>query len=612
MFRRIKNWRSSKKWRYSFETDEQSDFPYPGSQSSVKSKDVPEQKVVYLFPASIKKMGGNKWGYINSKGKFHLLPIYEHVGDFQDNGLAIVRVNNLSGVIDVNGYFIVKPKYEEIHLFSEGRATVRDGGGFKVIDESGKEITAKDYAFIGDYKEGRAVIAGKEENGDYLYGYLNKRGKEVLPLIYEFAGDFCGGKSIVRLKGNSYALISLTGKVLYKYPYAFVGHYGEGLLAFQTNQGGPFGYMNESGHTVIEPKFANAQSFHGDRAIVSMSEKNKTGYGLIDRQGRFIIKPHYSILLDLGKERIALGKAVDPERPFAGSKYAIGDKNGHILTGFLYNSVSKYENGRASAYDDQSTFFIDESGKRILNLPTVSGSGELRMDKTLIQGKIDFRLLYFDQKGKKVQQDSTVIALTSSFAVIEKKYKPNKDFLIYYPEIIGIGNQETLAKVNQSLKDLAGIKETPVYLQLESNYMGDFEVAFFQKRLLVMEITGYNYSFGTVPGMPVKKYAHIDLITGEFYHLKDLFIPGSQYVKMISELIGNQMITGKKDSYVFPGSYKGIQSDQPFFISAEGLNVYFSPHEIIPQESCCLTFHVPFTDVLKIVNQRGSFWESFH
>lgn len=74
-------------------------------------------RMVYLFPAEVKEIGGSKWGYINEKGNFVLLPKFEMAHDFQENGLAIVQLNNLTGIINSDGYFIVKPKYDTITLF---------------------------------------------------------------------------------------------------------------------------------------------------------------------------------------------------------------------------------------------------------------------------------------------------------------------------------------------------------------------------------------------------------------------------------------------------------------------------------------------------------------
>ncbi|WHY01649.1 WG repeat-containing protein [Neobacillus sp. DY30] len=563
-------------------------------------------RMVYLYPAGVKGIGGRKWGYINDKGKFVLPPKYEMAHDFQENGLAIIQLNNLTGIINNEGYLIVKPKYETISPFSEGRATAIDDKGFKVLDESGKEITSKAYSFIGDYKEGRAVVASTNENGEYLYGYLNKRGNEVIPLSFESASDFQDGKALVKMKEGSYALIDLTGKVLSSYSHPFVDDYGEGLLAFRKNNHGKWGYMDETGKVLIEPQFTGTQPFVEEKAIVEVEHNH---YGLIDRQGKFIIKPNYNRLLNLEENRYALGKAQDPGRPYIFQKYAIADSNGHTYTGFIYNGVSNFKDGIASAYNDERTFFIDKRGQRLDHLPKVQGSGSLAFDKSLIKGDIDLRILYFDRKGKLIWKQNTIIPLNNDYSVSENKFKPNKDYLVYYPQVKGIENQEN---VNQTLKDLSGVKPIPQHTQLESSYAGDFDVSFYKNNLVVIEINGYDYPFGAAHGMPVKKYAHIKLNSGRFFQLKDLFKLEVDYVKEISEIIREQIKNDEQYSYVFPENYKGIKADQPYFISEGALNVYFEPYEIAPYAAGFPTFTIPFHDIRRIINYDGDFWRSFH
>lgn len=574
-------------------------------------RDYTNERTSYLFPVSLKVVGGSKWGYIDSKGKWVIKPIYEQAGDFQE-GVAIVRLKGLSGVIDSKGYFIVKPKYDTIHSFSEGRATVIDQHGFKTIDESGKELTTKAYSFMGDYKEGRVLFSVTDEKGKNLYGFLNRRGKEVIPASYLSASDFQDGRSVVKLKDGTYALINLTGKILQKYDFAYVGLYGEGLLPFQKSSGGMYGFINEQGKIIIEPRFRWVQPFQGGSAIVTISDGNHDLSGLIDKKGQFILKPNYHKIIHLGEDRLAIGKAVDPEKPYIGEIYALGDTNGHILTGFIFNRIGQYENGAASAANDQFTFFIDKKGRRMNTLPIVKGNGELHVEKTLIKGEIDFRLQYFKKDGELIWRQNAVIPLNEPYSVSEQKYKPNKDFLIYYPQINGMVDRKTQERINQLLKDLAGIKETPAHLQLESNYMGDFEVTFYRKNLVVIEITGYNYPFGAAHGMPVKKYIHLDLKTGDIFSLNDLFKPGSPYIKVLSERIGNQIKDNPKYTYVFPGSYKGIQVDQPFFISEDGLNLYFGPYEIAPYTAGFPAFTIPLEELTDIIDRNGSFWRSFH
>ncbi|PLS05767.1 WG repeat-containing protein [Neobacillus cucumis] len=567
-----------------------------------------ELRAVYLFPAAIREIGGTKWGYINAKGFFKLPPIYDKAEDFQDNDLAVVGLLDKAGIINEKGYFIVSPKYDTIEPFSEGRSIVNDGEGFKVIDESGKEITERAYSVIGtEYKEGRVEAAETDEQGNYQYGYLNKRGKVVIATIYESASEFTEGKAVVKSKGGQYQLIDLTGKVLHTYPYAWVGNYGENLLSFKKSNDGKYGYIDVKGHIVIEPKFTNADRFIDGRAIVSIEINRNEKYGIIHSKGLFVLKANYNQILYLGEKRYAIGKEIDPKQACMRSVFAVSDHEGRILSGFIFREIGLFHDGIASVSDDQHTYFIDNQGHKLNHLPQVSGSGSLSFDKTLIKGDIDHRLIYFNQNNQLIWEQTNILTLNSKYAVAEHKYKPNYDYLVYYPEIKGMDHP---AQVNKILKEMAGVKQVPS-TPLEFNYTGDYEITYFRKNLLVMELVGYNYPFCAAHGMPIKKYAHINLKTGRVYQLKDLFKSGSLYVKVISDFIEKQIKSNDQYSYIFPNEFHGIQANQPFFIDEKGLNVFFNPYDIAPYAAGFPTFTIPFGELKAFLDVNGEFWRAF-
>jgi hypothetical protein len=584
-------------------------FWYP--TSTLKGATSFRVKGIDLFPASIKEIGGKRWGYINHKGNFVTPVKYEDAQDFQPNGLAAVQTKDEFGLINQFGQFIVHPQYSFINPFSESRAVVMDAKGFKVINERGKVLTSKAYSYISNYQNGRALFAGTAEDGRYLYGFLNKQGKEVIPLKYESATDFIGGKAVVKVAEGKYDLIDLNGKTLGSFSNAFVGALSEGLMAFQHEAGGKFGYLNEKGEVVIEPSFTGAQAFKSGRAVVNTDE-TFFKYGLIDHTGKYIIEPIYNDILLIGENRIALGKAIDEKIPFAGSKYSIADLNGRILTEFKYVNVMDYKNGYASASDTKNTFFIDKNGQIAPNLPIAKGNGTLSMEGALIKGNIDMRLRYYNPKGTLVWSQNQIIPLNNRFRVIEKKYNPNKDYLVYYPEIQGMRFEAMQKKVNQKLAHLSEVKEIDPNKQLEYSYNGDYEVYFFKNRLVELEMNGYNFPFGAAHGMPKKVYAHVDLESGVFYQLKDLFKPDSSYVEVLSGIIGEQIKNDPQYSYVFPNTYKGIAPDHPFYIDANNLYIYFTPYDIAPYAAGFPTFTIPFSEIDQIINKDGAFWRAFH
>ncbi|PRR77787.1 hypothetical protein CLLI_21750 [Clostridium liquoris] len=346
--------------------------------------------------------------------------------------------------------------------------------------------------------------------------------------------------------------------------------------------------------------------------MVNISEDYTNQYGIIDKKGNYILKPQYNEIKPLGENMVAIGKIIDAEKPYRGSKYAIGDMNGNILTDFIYYNVSNYKNGLASANDDKNTFFIDKSGNIVKNLPIVKGSGTLDLEGDLIKAYVDFRISYLTRDGKVIWEQNKIIPLNNQYSVIEEKYKPNRDYLVYYPELQGMEGKAEEKKANEKLKELSKVKPIDSNANLDYNYVGDFSVEFFKKQLLVLKLYGYEYHFGAAHGMPSEIYPHIDLVSGTFYQLKDLFKQGSDYVKVISEIIGEQIKNNKEYSYVFPDAYKGIKEDQPFYVKEYALYIYFYPYDIAPYVAGFPTFKIPYTEIMNIIDTKGDFWGSFH
>lgn len=568
---------------------------------------------VSLYPAALKTVDGTRWGYIDNQGSFVIEPQYDNAMDFQDNGLAIVEKGDRSGIINRFGKYVVPPKYSSIMPYSEGRATVIDDEGSKVIDESGKMITAKAYSFVGTYQEGRALFSGTDPQGKYLYGYLDRQGKEIIPLQYESGNDFKDGKALVKVQENQFALIGLNGEILHTYNYGTVSDLGDGLFSFQQDYNSRYGYIDINGNVVLQPQYTAAMPFSEERAVVNISADIANRYGLIDKKGSFIINPQYNDINQLGENRAAVGKALDEQQPYLGSKYAIADTvTGAFLTDFIYTDVMEYTDGYASAANDKKTFFIGKSGNIAKSLPIVSGSGTLSFVGELIKANVDLRTYYLDRTGKVVWQPNYIIPLNSQYKVIEEKFKPNKDYLVYYPKVSGMKSGTAQKSVNSKLKKLSQVKPADSKTQLDYSYTGDFSVEFFKKDLLVLKLDGYQFPFGAAHGMPTEIYPHVDLVSGKLYQLKDLFKPGSNYVKVLSDIIGNQIKNDPQYSYVFPDTYKGIKEDQPFYVKEDALYIYFTPYEIAPYAAGFPTFRIPYAEIMPIINTESAFWKSFH
>ncbi|MNB75071.1 KWG Leptospira [compost metagenome] len=572
-----------------------------------------EPRAAMPHPAPFRLAEGTLWGYIADNGRTVIEPHYEYAEEFQPNGLAVVQRNGMAGLIDHTGRETVKPSFNYIGTFSEGSAPASDSKGYLLINEKGKPLTGRRYEYLNGLKDGRALFSRQIAEGKTRYGYLDREGREAIPPVYEDANEFSGCRALVKLQDNEFALIDTEGTVLHTYHFPYVGTPGDGLLPYQETENGRYGYIREDGSPAIAPQFTSALPFFEGRAVVNTAENFENGYGLIDASGRFIVQPGYEQIEQLGENVIALGVPLDPAQTYRGTVFSIANaETGAVLNAHPLRGVDRYSQGFASVYDEHETYMIDKTGRRAPGMPVVPGTGNLSFSGRLIRANVDQRTSYYNRDGVLVWSENTLITLRPPYAVQEIKFRPNFDYLVYYPVVKGIANPTVMESVNKRLKELSLPDSGTPAGERTSSYTGDFSVSFFRKNLLQLELQGYNYPFGAAHGMPTRIYTKIDLRSGVFYQLKDLFKPSVDYTGTLSDIVARQIKSDPQYSYVFPDAFKGIAPDQPFFVDADALYLYFNPYDIAPYAAGFPTFRIPFAQIMGLINTDGAFWRSFH
>lgn len=568
---------------------------------------------INLFPASIYENSQEKWGYINSKGDFVIKPVYSRTEDFNDNGLALVWDDDKLGIIDRDGKPIIQEKFDYIYPFSEGIAIAENEAGFKAINEKG-QIVFEANSFIGSFKDGRALFSQEGRDGKYLYGYIDKLGEIIIQPKYENAEDFVDGKALVKLGDNNYELIDKTGEALTSFKYYYAAAMGEGLITFREKSEDKLGYIDENGKAIIPPSFDYADAFNNGVAVVSINAENSAvKYGLINNKGEYIIEPEYNDIKNLGEGSFGLGIPIDIDWTYAGSKYAIANSKGEILTDFIYYEVSNFKDGLASVNDRVATFFITNEGKKSDIIKAVDGIGELTFFGDVIKANIDNRLYYMSKQGEVLWKVSNNYKITQEISINEVKFRPNINVLIYYPEIIGVSDKVIQDELNLKLKENFIFEEHYSIREeddLDYNFQTDFNIKYYNKDLLNIEKTGYNYPFGAAHGMPIKSYSHIDLKTGNLYTLKDLFKSDMDYKERINSIVKNK-IDSRPDDYS-PEAFQGINEEQTFIITKDLLVIYFTPYEIAAYATGFPEFEIPYQDIMDIIETNGELWNSFN
>lgn len=211
-----------------------------GEGTSAGAIDLAGKMVIPLFDGDLGffsnglcvKGYAGKWGYTDKKNK-EIIPLkWDAASDFSE-GLASVGSNSgiingeiKWGYVDKTGKLVVPCEFSKTNPFSEGFAVVDmsvekgDNPTKKLvfIDQTGKRLNQEIYVEANPFKSGFAAVA-KIENGQYKWGFINKKGKLVIPFAHQTAGGYNSEFSFSEgLCPTGKGYIDTTGKLVISYP----------------------------------------------------------------------------------------------------------------------------------------------------------------------------------------------------------------------------------------------------------------------------------------------------------------------------------------------------------------------------------------------------------
>lgn len=234
---------------------------------------------------------GKKWGVMDSAGEWVYECTYDYAGPVINNDMyflttskdsriynkakvaqAILEEQNIStkaideGVVPIckNGIWTfydyvreenILDRYDNVSCFINGKAAVKNGGTWRIIDKSGKDVCDKKFDDVKLLGSGEYAF-----NGIMIAAYAGKYG------IYDESGkskcDFTA-KDMDICMGGKIAYMDSTGK---------------------------WGFIDNDGKIVIEPKFDEAKSFSNGLAAVKLGDN----WGFINERGELVIDYKYS------------------------------------------------------------------------------------------------------------------------------------------------------------------------------------------------------------------------------------------------------------------------------------------------------------------------------
>lgn len=276
-----------------------------------------------------------------------------------DTKNLLVKGNDKIGIVDKNGYVVVKPGvYNVAFLPSDGIIPVlkTDKTGFQVnyISETGKLLLKKwtPSVCISPFENGVAVICN--DSHQYL---INNSGKQI-SAVYEFILPQNNGCHLVK-GANGYGIISSSGEELVQPEWNLILPDNNKLYCARKDADGLYGYIDNNGQYIIYPVYSEARSFDNKYGCV----KNHNGWGVIDTAGQSIIPCMWEDVMNVSKHH-DVGCWVKQD-----GKWSFIHKITHRpIFNNTYVGVQNFaENGLAITYSSENLFgCIDKQGNTVL------------------------------------------------------------------------------------------------------------------------------------------------------------------------------------------------------------------------------------------------------
>lgn len=180
---------------------------------------------------------------------------------------------------------------------------------------------------------------------------------------------------------------------------------------------------------------------------------------------------------------------------------------------------------------------------------------------------------------------------------------PKKE--VIYPQVVNLRNQRLERYINQNI-----VQQTQKLIDTQvgdmpstvAEMLGTFEIKNNQRDVLSVSLSNYTYHEHAAHGMTYIKSLTFDLQKETLVPFKDLFKPGSDYIKRLTALIHEQI---KKRNIFLLGDFTSIKPDQDFYIADKTLVIYFQLYDITPYAFGFPMFPISVYELMDIIDESG-------
>ncbi|HPO77056.1 MAG TPA: RsiV family protein [Thermoclostridium caenicola] len=317
----------------------------------------------------------------------------------------------------------------------------------------------------------------------------------------------------------------------------------------------------------------------------------------------------------------AVGEKI-PEDVFVSSTYAnysrkaLFSKDLKKHTEWIYLELDNFDANYTCASDGTKIIYLDAQLNPATDLPQFEGRGLMLADGSLLRGKINGQLTVADRQGNILVRDEKLTLLGNGVTARSVTRYPHDYTTVMYPVLDGLEDVWIEDQLNRFIREQA-----ESYVSFDGTYAEEdhyfFPITDIQcsvniiKNLLHIELSVDEYWIGAAhPGYDWSN-EYISLIDGRRYAIDDLFKSPDEARQRLCEKVNDQIAELAEEFYDF---YDKVVPEQiqRFHLEDDGLTIYFAQYEIAPYAAGMPMFHIPYSEIMDLIDTEGNFWKAFN
>lgn len=181
----------------------------------------------------------------------------------------------------------------------------------------------------------------------------------------------------------------------------------------------------------------------------------------------------------------------------------------------------------------------------------------------------------------------------------------NNMVTVDYPMVKGLDSPSAQHRINRSIISAVDMlmRDQGYYTEQKLEMLGWYEIKTNERGILSLTIGNYAFVYPSAHGLTIVKGLTFDTDSGEAIELKDLFRPGADYVKVLSDIVEQQI---KEREIGLLDKFEGIRPDQDFYIADKSLVLFFQLYEITPYYMGLQYFPISVYQIQDIITEDGA------